>query len=92
MQQDNAEILAQDVVIWLSGQEDLLQVFMNSTGGDAESVRKGMNDPHFLGAVLDFLMMDDAWVVAYCDAAGLPYDRPGRARAALPGGSDMHWT
>jgi hypothetical protein len=36
--------------------------------------------------VLDFLLMDDAWVVAFCDAAGLPYEAPMRARAALPGG------
>jgi hypothetical protein len=37
-------------------------------------------------------MMDDAWVVAFCDAAGLPYEAPMRARAALPGGGQVHWT
>ena len=46
----------------------------------------------FLGSVLDFLAMDDAWVVQFCDAAGLPYDRVMLARAALPGGAQVHWT
>lgn len=92
MQQEDAEILARDVLLWLADQDDLLLVFLNSTGGDAETVRKGMEDPYFLAAVLDFLMMDDAWVVACCDAMGVPYDRPSRARAALPGGAEMHWT
>lgn len=92
MQQDNAETLARDVLVWLAAQDDLLAVFMNSTGGDAEAVREGMNDPCFLAAVLDFLMMDDAWVVSCCDSLGVAYDRPARARAALPGGAEMHWT
>lgn len=92
MQQEDAETLARDVLLWLAGQEDLLLVFVNSTGGDAETVRNGMEDPYFLAAVLDFLMMDDAWVVACCDSIGVPYDRPARARAALPGGAELHWT
>lgn len=92
MQQEDAETLSKEVLLWLAGQEDLLLVFLNSTGGDVEGIRKGMEDPYFLAAVLDFLMMDDAWVMSFCDASGLPYDRPARARAALPGGSEMHWT
>ena len=49
-------------------------------------------EPEFLGAVLDFLMMDDAWVVGFCDAQGLKYETPMMARAALPGGAQMSWT
>ena len=44
------------------------------------------------GAVLDFLMMDDAWVVAFCDEVAVPYDRLMQARAALPGGEQVNWT
>ncbi|WP_375261508.1 DUF3572 domain-containing protein [Palleronia sp.] len=92
MKQEDAEALSKDVLLWLAAHDDLLLVFLNSTGGDAESIRNGVNDPFFLAAVLDFLMMDDAWVVACCDAIGMPYDRPARARAALPGGAETHWT
>ena len=48
--------------------------------------------PEVLAAVLDFLMMDDAWITAFCDGLGLPYDRVAMARAALPGGQPHHWT
>ena len=92
MQPESAENLARDVVIWLAGEEDLLPVFMNATGSDAASVRKGMHDPQFLGAVLDFLLMDDRWIVGFCDAQGVAYDLPQRARAVLPGGEAVHWT
>jgi len=37
-------------------------------------------------------MMDDAWVMGFCDAVGLPYEAPMQARAALPGGEQVHWT
>jgi hypothetical protein len=43
-------------------------------------------------AVLDFLMSRDDWVIGFCDAHGLPYDRPMVARQALPGGAAVHWT
>ena len=55
-------------------------------------MRAGASDPAFLGALLDFIMMDDAWVTGFCDTAGLAYDQPMRARMALPGGGEMHWT
>jgi hypothetical protein len=69
---------------------------MNMTLDSAETValdlRALATDPEFRGAVLDFLTMDDAWVTAFCDLQGLGYDVPMRARAALPGGAEMHWT
>lgn len=84
--------LAQEALIWITGQEDLLPVFLNATGSDAASIRAGAQDPDFLASVLDFVMLDDAWVIAFCDAAGHRYAAVGRARAALPGGEAVHWT
>ena len=49
-------------------------------------------DPVFLGAVLDFVLLDDAHVLAFCSAADLPPDAPLRARQALPGGAEVNWT
>jgi hypothetical protein len=46
----------------------------------------------FLGAVLDFLMEDDARVIGFCDEAGLPYGAVMQARGALPGGDVPNWT
>ena len=33
-----------------------------------------------------------SWIVAFCDAEGLSYDTPLRAKVALPGGGEVHWT
>lgn len=90
--QDSAETLALRALGWLAANDELLPVFLGSTGASVADLAAGAARPEFLGSVLDFLLMDDAWIVAFCDAEGLPYDAPMRARAALPGGGAMHWT
>lgn len=92
MQRDAAETVGLRALAWLAGNDELLPVFLGSTGASLDDLRAGAGDAAFLGSVLDFVMMDDAWVVAFCDAAGLAYEAPMRARAALPGGGQMHWT
>lgn len=92
MQQDAAETVALQALAWLAGNEELLPVFLGATGASESDLRAGATDPAFLGAVLDFLTMDDAWVVAFCDSAGLDYAQPLVARQALPGGAQLHWT
>ncbi|WP_246831371.1 DUF3572 domain-containing protein [Pseudotabrizicola formosa] len=91
-QQESAETLALQALAWLAGHEDLLPVFLGSTGISADTLRSRATEPEFLGSVLDFLLTDDAWIMAFCDATGLRYDAPMRARAALPGGEALHWT
>ncbi|MGB1425497.1 MAG: DUF3572 family protein, partial [Paracoccaceae bacterium] len=49
-------------------------------------------DADFLIAVLDFVMLDDAWVLAACQASGLAPEAMQIARQALPGGSMVNWT
>lgn len=92
MQQDLAEGIAIQALGWLASHDDLMPVFLGATGSSAEDLRAQASDPAFLIAVLDFLCMDDAWVTAFCDQAGLSYDSPRSARQALPGGGEMHWT
>jgi hypothetical protein len=90
--QESAEMLALQALTWLAGNEDLLPVFMSASGLAPDDLARGAQDPAFLGSVLDFLLMDDAWVVAFCDAQGLRYEQPMQARQALPGGEATHWT
>lgn len=90
--QENAETLALQALAWLAAQDDLLPTFLGSTGASEDDLRARATDPQFLGAVLDFLMMDDAWVIALCDTLSLPYERIMLARAALPGGEQVNWT
>jgi len=89
---ESAETVGLQALAWLAGNEDLLPVFLGSTGASEADVRNGASDPAFLGAVLDFLMMDDAWVIAFCDSVSMPYERLMQARATLPGGEQVNWT
>lgn len=89
---DAAETLALTALGWLAAHNDLLPVFMGATGIGESDLRQNAANPDFLGGVLDFLMMDDAWIMRFCDDTGTPYDAPAQARAALPGGAQMHWT
>lgn len=90
--QESAETLALQCLAWLAGHEELLPVFMGATGASEANLRQGAQDPVFLGSVLDFVMMDDAWVIDFCAEKGLPNDSLMRARMALPGGAQVNWT
>lgn len=92
MQQDRAETIAMRALAWLAANDDLMPVFLGATGATGDDLRDQAGDPAFLGSVLDFLMADDAWVIAFCDSAGLAYEVPMQARHCLPGGGDVHWT
>lgn len=92
MKRDAAEVIAVKALGWLAASDDLLPVFLGSTGASLADLRGSAGDPSFLGSVLDFVMMDDAWVVAFCDSERLPYETPMRARQSLPGGQQVNWT
>ena len=91
MRQDTAEIVALGALAWLA-EAELLDTFQSSTGADIEMIRHAAQEPEFLGAVLDFVMMDDDWVRGVCIAQSLPFETLTAARAALPGGDMPHWT
>lgn len=88
----NAEVIGLKAVGWLAANDELLPVFLGATGADEAQFRAGLGDPDFQGSVLDFLLMDDAWITAFCEAEALPYSAPMEARAVLPGGEAVHWT
>lgn len=89
---DLAETIALQALAWLAGQEDLLRVFMGSTGATPQDLRERAGDAAFHGAVLDFLLMDDDWVRAFAADCALAPESVAGARAALPGGEQVHWT
>lgn len=92
MGHEQAQVIALQALGWLAGNEDLCPTFLGSTGGSVDDLRDRAMDPAFQSSVLEFLTMDDAWVMAFCDAHELAYDMPLRARFALPGAESVHWT
>lgn len=89
---EKAEVLALRALAWLADDSDLCGIFLGAGGLEARDLRARAGDPELLASVLDFLLMEDRWVIAFCDAAGYGYDDLRAARAALPGGEQVHWT
>lgn len=92
MQREAAETLGLRALAWLAGNDELLAVFLGSTGAALGDLRRQAREPEFLGSVLDFLLQDDAWVLDFAADAGVSPGDLGLARQALPGGAPMHWT
>lgn len=92
LSKDSAELLAIEALSWLVGNDELLPVFLGATGASQDDLRVRAKDPEFLASVMDFLLMDDAWIAEFCQSADYKMDFPMRARAALPGGAEVNWT
>ena len=91
MQQEIAETGALQVLGWLAGKEDLLPVFLSASGASAEDLRTRASEPAFLASVLDFVLMDDEWVLDCAGALDMPPERIAVMRQALPGGALPNW-
>lgn len=87
-----AETYALKVLGWLVGEEEILPIFMGSSGSSVADIKERAQDADFLIAVLDFVMMDDAWVLACCQACALEPEAMQIARQSLPGGGMVNWT
>lgn len=85
MNAEAAEVLALSALAHIANHETLLDRFVATAGVSVEDIRAGAGDPAFLAGVLDFLMTDEAALVAFCQETEIAPETPGRARALLPG-------
>lgn len=92
MNQELAETRALAVLGWIAGQDEIFPAFLGATGTSESDLRRRAGDPEFLAAVLDFVLMDDAWVIDCAAALGCPPEQMLHIRAALPGGDLPQWT
>lgn len=92
MTTDEALLVGQDALIWLSGREEAMAGLLASSGLAPDDLRDRVADPEFLGFVLEFIMGSDEMVLDFAGESGLDPTAPGRARAALPGGALHNWT
>ncbi|MEY1556403.1 DUF3572 domain-containing protein [Yoonia sp. R2331] len=92
MSPESAQTIALQALGWLVSNEELCPTFMGATGTSVDDLRARAGEPDFQASVLEFLTMDDAWVMAFCDTVGLKYEDPLTARYALPGAEQVHWT
>ncbi len=82
-----AETLALQALAWIAAEPERLSGLMATTGLWPDEVRARASEPAFLGGVLDFLLGDEAQLLAFCAEAGVAPETPSRLRAALPGGA-----
>lgn len=92
MTQHEAERIALLALGWLAAQEDLIGVFLGSSGMTPDDLKMTADQPETCAAVLDFIVMDDMWVRDFAQDQSIPPERVMQARAVLPGGALPHWT
>lgn len=92
MNLEQAEIYATKVATWLISNEEMLKIFIGSTGVSGNTIKSDFQDGVFLAAVLDFLLLDDNWVIAACQAMQLEPEAMSAVRLLLPGGQKVNWT
>lgn len=92
LSRDAAEGFAIRVVGWLAEDNARIGSFLAWSGESPASLRARLDDPGVLLAVIEFLMLDEAMLLDACQALDVPPQTPMEARAALPGGAEMHWT
>jgi hypothetical protein len=81
----SAEVTALRALAWVVTDQDRAMRFLALTGCDAETLRLRAGEADVLGAVLDFLMDDEASLLAFADEADVPAQSVALARVALPG-------
>ena len=92
MNRDRAEVIALNVIEWLAGNDELMPVFMGATGLGGDDIQAAVNTSEFQVSVLDFVMMNDDWVLEFAGAYNIQPDQLMLARQSLPGGGNVNWT
>jgi hypothetical protein len=77
---------------WLADDHARIGAFLAATGMTPADLRNAAGEAGFLLAVIDFLMADEALLLDCCARSTSRPRPPAAARAALPGGEEVHWT
>lgn len=92
MQKEAAETIAIQVFGWMAARDDIMGAFLDAAGSDAGAIRLRVQEPEFLGFLLDFLMTSDDMVLEFAQTNGHRPEALQAARMALPGGDLPNWT
>lgn len=81
--------IARQALTFIAEDEDRIARFLALSGVGPTEIRTRLQDPAFLGGVLDFLLGHEPDVLAFAEWAGIDPQLPLAARYALPGGEGM---
>ena len=91
MRRERAIEIGQDAVGWLLVRPERLVELATASGLPLEALPAQVEDPAFLGFVLDFVLASDAAVLDFAAHAGLSPAEPAQAQAALAGPAAADW-
>ena len=92
MDREIAETRALEVLTWVLSEEDLIQVFMGATGASQNDLRSNTLSHEFLISILDFVLMDDRWVISCSKFLNIDPSQIQLIRISLDGGQEVTWT
>ena len=92
MDKEIAETRALEVLTWVLSEGDLIQVFMGATGASQNDLRSHTLSHEFLISILDFVLMDDRWVISCSKFLNIDPSQIQLIRMSLDGGQEVKWT
>lgn len=92
MTEDHAITIALGCVTWLAKTDDQLSHFLGASGMFLNTLTDQLETPEVLAAVLDFILMEDAWVLEAAASCAVAPEQIFQARQHLPGGDVPNWT
>ena len=79
----NAEQIAVGALAYLAADEGRLRRFLDVTGLDPGTIRRAAASPRFLAAVLEYVMGDEALLLAFAEHHAVAPEHVGAALRAL---------
>ena len=92
MDKEIAETRALEVLTWVLSEDDLIQVFMGTTGASQNDLRSNTLNHEFLISIVDFVLMDDRWVISCGKFLNIDPSQIKLIRMSLDGGQEVNWT
>ena len=92
MEKEIAETRALEVLTWVLSEDDLIKVFMGTTGASQNDLRSSTLSHEFLVSILDFVLMDDRWVVSCSKFLNIDPSQIHLIKISLDGGQEVNWT
>ena len=92
MNKEIAETRALEVLTWVLSEDDLIQVFMGTTGASQDDLRSNTLNHELLVSILDFVLMDDSWVISCSKFMNIDPSQIQVIKMSLDGGHEVNWT
>ncbi|WP_436839708.1 DUF3572 domain-containing protein [Roseibium aggregatum] len=90
MSVEEAQGIATEALLQLSRDPEQIGRFLAFSGIGPEMIREAAGEPGFLAGVLEFYMMDEALLLAFCENAGIRPTMMAAARYAIAGEDEDH--